>query len=114
VRGGAYRDTAGLDVSRRCSRPTKFAPYAVLSARFEVVKHFDGVDRTLGWRLPGTLSGWVTLTEAKPQTLYRPRLPGNRSVHVAPYVDIISEVATRILKIDGSEPSLPLNCLRHV
>ena len=32
------------------------ALYAVLSGKFEVVKRFDGVERTLGWRLPGTFS----------------------------------------------------------
>ena len=33
------------------------ALYAVLSGKFEVVKRFDGVERTLGWRLPGTIFG---------------------------------------------------------
>lgn len=42
------------------------ALYAVLSGKFEVVKHFDGVERTLGWRLPGTIFGEVPLAFATP------------------------------------------------
>lgn len=37
------------------------ALYAVLSGKFEAVKHFDGVERTLGWRLPGAIFGEVPL-----------------------------------------------------
>ena len=42
------------------------ALYAVLSGRLEVVKRFDGVERTLGWRLPGTIFGEVPLAFASP------------------------------------------------
>ena len=35
------------------------ALYAVLSGKIEVVKLFDGVERTLGWRVPGTIFGEV-------------------------------------------------------
>jgi thioredoxin reductase (NADPH) len=42
------------------------ALYAVLSGKFEVVKHFDGVERSLGWRLPGTIFGEVPLAFATP------------------------------------------------
>ena len=42
------------------------ALYAVLSGRIEVVKKFDGVERTLGWRLPGTIFGEVPLAFAMP------------------------------------------------
>ena len=42
------------------------ALYAVLSGRIEVVKKFDGVERTLGWRLPGTIFGEVPLAFATP------------------------------------------------
>jgi thioredoxin reductase (NADPH) len=42
------------------------ALYAVLSGKIEVVKHFDGVERTLGWRLPGTIFGEVPLAFATP------------------------------------------------
>jgi hypothetical protein len=31
--------------------------YAVISGKIEVVKLFDGVARTLGWRVPGTIFG---------------------------------------------------------
>jgi thioredoxin reductase (NADPH) len=42
------------------------ALFAVLSGKFEVVKRFDGVERTLGWRLPGTIFGEVPLAFATP------------------------------------------------
>jgi thioredoxin reductase (NADPH) len=31
------------------------ALFAVLSGKVEVVKQFDGIERTLGWRLPGAI-----------------------------------------------------------
>src|SRR5262245_44549897 len=40
--------------------------YAVISGRFEVVKLFDGVARTLGWRAPGTIFGEVPLALGSP------------------------------------------------
>ena len=42
------------------------ALYAVLSGKLEVVKQFDGVERSLGWRLPGTIFGEVPLAFATP------------------------------------------------
>jgi thioredoxin reductase (NADPH) len=42
------------------------ALYAVLSGMLEVVKLFDGVERRLGWRRPGTLFGEVPLALASP------------------------------------------------
>jgi thioredoxin reductase (NADPH) len=33
------------------------ALYAVLSGKIEVVRSFDGIERTLGWRVPGTVFG---------------------------------------------------------
>jgi thioredoxin reductase (NADPH) len=42
------------------------ALYAVLSGRMEVVKLFDGVERTLGWRVPGTIFGEVPLALSSP------------------------------------------------
>src|SRR5215472_4496124 len=42
------------------------ALYAVLAGKIEVVKLFDGVERTLGWRLPGTIFGEVPLTLGSP------------------------------------------------
>ena len=38
------------------------ALYAVLSGKIEVVKMFDGIERTLGWRLPGAIFGEVPMT----------------------------------------------------
>ena len=37
------------------------ALYAVLSGKIEVVKQFDGIERTLGWRAPGTIFGEVPI-----------------------------------------------------
>lgn len=40
--------------------------YAVISGKLEVVKLFDGVARTLGWRAPGTIFGEVPLALGTP------------------------------------------------
>lgn len=40
--------------------------YAVLGGKIEVVKLVDGIERTLGWRLPGTIFGEVPLTLGTP------------------------------------------------
>ncbi|HEV7275417.1 MAG TPA: FAD-dependent oxidoreductase [Devosiaceae bacterium] len=37
------------------------ALFAVISGRIEVVKTFDGIERTLGWRLPGMIFGEVPI-----------------------------------------------------
>jgi len=37
------------------------ALYAVLAGKIEVVKLFDGIERTLGWRVPGTIFGEVPI-----------------------------------------------------
>lgn len=42
------------------------ALFAVLSGKIEVVKAFDGVERTLGWRLPGTIFGEVPIALGSP------------------------------------------------
>ena len=42
------------------------ALYAVLAGKVEVVKLFDGVERSLGWRLPGAIFGEVPLAFATP------------------------------------------------
>ncbi len=42
------------------------ALFAVLSGKIEVVKKLDGIERTLGWRLPGTIFGEVPLAFATP------------------------------------------------
>src|SRR5262245_12838548 len=38
------------------------ALYAVLAGKIEVVKMIDGLERTLGWRVPGTIFGEVPMT----------------------------------------------------
>jgi thioredoxin reductase (NADPH) len=40
--------------------------FAVLSGKIEVLKLFDGIARTLGWRLPGTVFGEVPLALGSP------------------------------------------------
>jgi thioredoxin reductase (NADPH) len=42
------------------------ALFAVLSGKLEVVKLVDGIERTLGWRGPGTIFGEVPLTLGTP------------------------------------------------
>jgi thioredoxin reductase (NADPH) len=42
------------------------ALYAVVSGKIEVVKLFDGVERTLGWRTQGSIFGEVPLALASP------------------------------------------------
>jgi thioredoxin reductase (NADPH) len=42
------------------------ALFAVLTGRIEVVKTFDGVERTLGWRVPGTIFGEVPIALGSP------------------------------------------------
>ena len=41
----------------RRPRGGRRALFAVLSGKIEVVKTIDGVERTLGWRIPGTIFG---------------------------------------------------------
>ena len=42
------------------------ALYAVLAGKIEVVKLFDGIERALGWRVPGTIFGEVPLALSTP------------------------------------------------
>src|ERR1700758_2460310 len=42
------------------------ALYAVLAGKIEVVKTVDGIERTLGWRLPGAFFGEVPMTLGTP------------------------------------------------
>jgi thioredoxin reductase (NADPH) len=42
------------------------ALFAVLSGKIEVVKTFDGVERRLGWRMPGTIFGEVPIALGTP------------------------------------------------
>src|SRR5262245_9459199 len=42
------------------------ALYAVLAGKIEVVKLFDGIERTLGWRVPGAIFGEVPLALSSP------------------------------------------------
>ncbi len=42
------------------------ALYAVIAGKIEVVKLVDGIERTLGWRIPGAIFGEVPLTLGTP------------------------------------------------
>ena len=42
------------------------ALFGVLAGKIEVVKRIDGVERTLGWRVPGTIFGEVPMTLGSP------------------------------------------------
>jgi thioredoxin reductase (NADPH) len=42
------------------------ALFAVLAGKIEVVKSIDGIERTLGWRLPGTIFGEVPIALGTP------------------------------------------------
>ena len=42
------------------------ALFAVLSGKIEVVKFIDGVERRLGWRLPGSIFGEVPIALGSP------------------------------------------------
>src|SRR6187401_2596412 len=42
------------------------ALFVVLAGKIEVVKTFDGIERRLGWRVPGTLFGEVPLALGSP------------------------------------------------
>ena len=42
------------------------ALFAVLTGKIEVVKTFDGIERTLGWRVPGTIFGEVPIAIGTP------------------------------------------------
>jgi thioredoxin reductase (NADPH) len=60
------------------------ALFAVLAGKIEVVKLIDGVERTLGWRVPGTIFGEVPLALGTPfPAAYRASEP-SRVVRVDP------------------------------
>ena len=40
--------------------------FAVLTGKIEVIKTIDGIERTLGWRLPGTIFGEVPIALGTP------------------------------------------------
>ena len=77
------------------------ALFAVVSGKIEVVKHFDGVQRTLGWRLPGTIFGEVPLAFATPfPGGYRAAEP-SRVIRIEPHhyfaiASISPEVAEKV------------------
>ena len=60
------------------------ALYAVLEGKLEVVKRIDGVERTIGWRGPGTIFGEIPIAFGTPfQGGYRAAEP-SRVLHMDP------------------------------
>jgi thioredoxin reductase (NADPH) len=59
--------------ARTPSTRAESALYAVLSGKIEVVKRFDGVERPLGVRLPGTIFGEVPLASCHGFPWWLPR-----------------------------------------
>jgi thioredoxin reductase (NADPH) len=77
------------------------ALYAVLAGKMEVLKTIDGIERRLGWRLPGTIFGEVPLVLGTPfPGGYRAMEPSRvMRVEARQYYTIASaspELATRI------------------
>lgn len=77
------------------------ALYAVLAGKIEVIKTIDGIERRLGWRLPGTIFGEVPLVLGTPfPGGYRAVEPSRvMRVEARQYYTIASaspELATRI------------------
>jgi thioredoxin reductase (NADPH) len=77
------------------------ALYAVLSGKMELVRLFDGVERTLGWRLPGTIFGELPVALATPLYAgYRAAEPSRvMRVEISEYYAIASaapEVSMRV------------------
>jgi thioredoxin reductase (NADPH) len=77
------------------------ALFVVLSGKFEVVKLFDGIERTLGWRAPGAVFGEVPLALGSPFPAgYRASEPSRAMrIDVAEYYALAAasaEVAQRV------------------
>src|SRR5207245_9769187 len=64
------------------------ALYAVIAGKIEVVKLVDGIERTLGWRIPGTIFGEVPLTLGTP-------FPGGYR----------ASIPSRVMRIDAKQYS---------
>jgi thioredoxin reductase (NADPH) len=62
------------------------ALYAVIAGKIEVIKLVDGIARTLGWRIPGTIFGEVPLTLGTP-------FPGGYR----------ASIASRVMRIDAQQ-----------
>jgi thioredoxin reductase (NADPH) len=79
------------------------ALFLVLSGRIEVVKLFDGVERTLGWRLPGTIFGEVPLALGTPfPGGYRASEPSRvMRVDVAEYYTVAASSEEVALKVSA-------------
>ena len=77
------------------------ALFAVLSGRIEVIKLFDGIERRLGWRLPGTIFGEVPIALGTPFTgAYRAAEPSRimriDTRHYYALAALCPEVAARV------------------
>lgn len=79
------------------------ALFVVLAGRIEVVKLFDGIERTLGWRLPGAVFGEVPLALGSPFPAgYRAAEPSRvMRVDVAEYYAVASASEAVALKVSA-------------
>jgi thioredoxin reductase (NADPH) len=80
------------------------ALYAVLSGRIEVVRSFDGVERTLGWRRPGVVFGELPIALGTPlYGSYRAAEPSRvMRVEIQQYYAIASaspEISLRVAEL---------------
>ena len=68
--------------------------YAVISGKVEVIKLFDGVSRTLGWRAPGTIFGEVPLALGMPFPAGYRAVESSRVLHLsAPQYHAVAAIA---------------------
>jgi thioredoxin reductase (NADPH) len=91
------------------------ALFAVLSGKLEVIKLVDGVERTLGWRLPGAIFGEVPLAIGSPfPGGYRASEP-SRVLRLEPkyYYEIAAAVPEISLKV-GALARERLGGLQHI
>jgi thioredoxin reductase (NADPH) len=77
------------------------ALFAVLSGKIEVVRLFDGVERTLGWRLPGIIFGELPIALGTPlYGSYRASEPSRvMRVEIREYYAIAAESPEIALKV---------------
>ena len=97
------------------------ALYAVVAGKIEVVKLVDGVERTLGWRVPGAIFGEVPLTLGTPfPGGYRAFAPSRvMRIEAQQYYALAATAPDLALKVNKSSPELDVsgstrrNLVRH-
>ncbi|HEY3786276.1 MAG TPA: FAD-dependent oxidoreductase [Steroidobacteraceae bacterium] len=79
------------------------ALYAVIDGKLEVVKLIDGIERRLGWRIPGTIFGEVPLTLGTPfPGAYRASMPSRvMRIDAQQYYALAANVPDISLKVSA-------------